>query len=76
MTPPARKGTTLEKHRRTDARAVIDSVFLDVEDDSSLRHIPTIQLKVLAVNIQIVYNMYIINILRITHGKNQAITRT
>jgi hypothetical protein len=59
MAPPARKGTALEEHRRADARAIVDSVFFDIEDDSSLCHVPTIQLKVLAVNIQIVYNVYI-----------------
>jgi len=59
MAPPARKGTALKKHRGADARAIVNGVFLDVENNSGLCHIPTIQLLALAVNIQTVYNMYI-----------------
>jgi hypothetical protein len=59
MAPPTRKGAALEEYCCADARAIVDSVFLDVKNESGLRHILTIQLKELAVNIQIVYNMYI-----------------
>jgi hypothetical protein len=59
MAPPARKGAALEEHRGADARAIIDGVLLDVENYSGLCHTPTIHLKRFAVNIQIIYNMYI-----------------
>ena len=44
MAPPARKGTALEEYRRADARAIVDGVFLDVEDDSGLGHVPSVKL--------------------------------
>ena len=72
MTPPARKGTTLKEHRRADAGAVVNGVFLDIEDDAGLGHISTIQLNALVVNIQMVYNIYIC---KCYQGKNMPKTK-
>ena len=44
MTPPTRKGTALEEHRCADTGAVVDGVFLDIEDEAGGSHRLSVQL--------------------------------
>ena len=61
-TPAAAQRAALDEYGGADARTVIDRIFLDIEDHSRLGHIRNIRLFMIQVNIQMVYNMYIISI--------------